>query len=176
MKEIVRLAIILMLITGLAAGSLAYVTQITSQVIAEREAQEKMGLIQKLIPEAARFEEKTIDGLTAMLALDAAGQAVGLLTEGSAAGYGGPITFSLAVDGAGKIVSVGVTSHTETPGIGDIIAERSFLDQFTGKTAADPLTVGQDIDHITGATVSVEAMADGVRQVLPATVSRFLGK
>jgi electron transport complex protein RnfG len=176
MKEIVRLAIILMLITGLAAGSLAYVNQITSQVIAEREAQKKIALIRQIFPEAARFEDKTKDGLTATLAFDAADQMVGLLTEGSAAGYGGLITFSLAVDAAGKIVSVGIVSHTETPGIGDKIEERAFLDQFTGKTAADPLTVDQDIDNISGATASVEAMADGVRQTLPATVSRFLGK
>jgi len=176
MKEIVKLGVILMLICGLAAGSLAYVNDITSKVIAEREAREKVARMQQIFPDAVSLEDKTVEGQEATLALDAAGQVVGLLTEGSIAGYAGPITFSLAVDGEGKVVSVGVISHSETPGIGDKIEQQSFLDQFTGKTAADTLTVGQDIDNISGATASVKALTNGVRQTLPATVARFLGE
>lgn len=176
MKEIVKLAFILMLISGLAAGSLAYVNDVTSKVIEERQAREKIARMQQIFPAAANLEDKTVEGQTATLALDGAGQVVGLLTEGSVAGYGGPITFSLAVDGEGKVVSVGVISQSETPGIGDKIKQQPFLDQFTGKTAADALTVGQDIDNISGATVSATALTTGVRQTLPATVSRFLGQ
>jgi electron transport complex protein RnfG len=165
-----------MLISGLAAGSLAYVNDVTSTVIAERQTREKIARMQQIFPGAARLEDRTVEGQTATLAFDAADKVVGLLTEGSVAGYGGPITFSLAVDGEGKVVSVGVVSHTETPGIGDKIKQQPFLDQFTGKTAADALTVGQDIDNISGATVSASALANGVRQTLPVAVSRFLGK
>ena len=174
MKEIIKLSFVLMLISAVAAGSLAYVNQLTSTVIAARERQEKTVLMQQLFPDVAGLDEKTVAGQTATRALDAAGKVVGVLTEGRTSGYGGEIRFSLALDGEGKVVSVGVISHAETPGIGDRIGQPAFLDQFIGKTTADPLTVGQDIDNITGATDSANAMADGVRRVLPEVVARFL--
>jgi len=176
MKEIIKLSFVLMFISAVAAGSLAYVNQVTSTVIAERERAEKIARMQQLFPDVANLEEKTVDGQTAARALDATGKVIGVLTEGSTSGYGGEIRFSIALDGEGEIVSIGIISHAETPGIGDRIERPAFLDQFIGKTTADPLTVGQDIDNITGATDSASALTNGIRETLPATVSRFLRK
>jgi len=174
MKEIVRLSFILMLISAVAAGSLSYVNQVTSAIISDRGRQEKIALLQQLFPDVVNSEDKTVDGQTATLGFDAAGEVVGVLAQGSTVGYGGEIVFLLAVDGEGKIVSVSVLSHSETPGIGDKIVRPTFLDQFKGKSMTDPLSLDQDIDNITGATFSVGAMTDGVRQALPEVAARFL--
>ena len=40
---------------------------------------------------------------------------------------------------------------------GDQVRSERFREQFVGKTARDPITAGQDIDIISGATLLVEA-------------------
>jgi Na+-translocating ferredoxin:NAD+ oxidoreductase RnfG subunit len=45
-------------------------------------------------------------------------------------------------------------------------SESRFLKQFTGKTSSSPLKAKKDIDAITGATITSQAVADGVKQAL----------
>ncbi len=175
MKEIARLGLILMLICAVAAGSLSYVNGITSAIIADREEKEKIAQMQKLFPDVATLEDKTVDGMTATIGLDGAGKMVGLLAEARTEGYAGTIRFTLAVDGSGKIVGVNILSQSETPGLGDKIKEPAFLSQFVGKTGKDPITAGQDIDILAGATVSTRAMASGVKKALAEILVRFMG-
>ena len=46
---------------------------------------------------------------------------------------------------------------------GSDIVKKKFTDQFTGKGPKDAFRVGDDIDSITGATISSKAMSKGVR-------------
>jgi Na+-translocating ferredoxin:NAD+ oxidoreductase subunit G len=174
MKEIVKLGFVLMIICAVAAGALAYTNSVTSIVIAEREAREKVAQMQALFPEVDDTEDIEVDGRSATVGT-AGGKLVGLIYEGRTEGYGGTIRFNLAVAADGKIVSLTILSHSETPGLGDKILAESFRNQFTGKTADDPISVGQDIDNIAGATVSARAMASGVKKELQEVMIRFMG-
>ena len=53
------------------------------------------------------------------------------------------------------LVSIDITTHKETPGLGSRVSEESFTKQFKGKPYAVALkSQGGEIDAISGATVS----------------------
>ncbi len=80
------------------------------------------------------------------------------------AGYAGPVDLVAGFDDAGRITGVRLLSHNETPTFVAGIDSDWFLGQFTGKTADAPLVPGEDIEGLTHATVSVEALCQALRQ------------
>jgi Na+-translocating ferredoxin:NAD+ oxidoreductase RnfG subunit len=54
------------------------------------------------------------------------------------------------------------------------IATRRFLDQFLGKTAKSAITIGKDIDAVSGATISSRATAFAVKKVVVLYETFFL--
>jgi len=82
----------------------------------------------------------------------------------SAVGQYQPITFVVALDAGGVVDRVEIMVYRESRG-GEV-RRRAFLEQFEGKGAGDPIRLDADIMHITGATISSRAVADGVRFAL----------
>ena len=82
----------------------------------------------------------------------------------SVIGYGGPVLVRLRLNAAGAIeaLTVGEARFAETDGVGSKVKDASFLGQFEGKTP--PLELGKDVDGISGATVSSQAVVDAVNQ------------
>lgn len=82
----------------------------------------------------------------------------------SVLGYAGPVLVRLTLDANGAISSldVGGARFEETVGVGSRVREEEFTAQFIGKTP--PLTLGEDIDGISGATVSSQAAVDAVNE------------
>jgi len=80
----------------------------------------------------------------------------------SAIGYGGPVLVRMTLGSDGKIASldIGGVRFAETDGVGSKVREDDFVQQFIGKTP--PLMLGQDIDAVSGATVSSQAAVDAV--------------
>ncbi len=81
---------------------------------------------------------------------------------GSAEGFsGGAVTVTATLDGEGKIAEIQVDASTQTPEYGGRIQEdKPFLKQFIGKTL--PLTMGEDVDALTGATVTSTAIVEAL--------------
>lgn len=75
-----------------------------------------------------------------------------------------PITFLVKVTPAGAVERVEVLVYREPRG-GEVRKPR-FLRQLKGKTAGSPLRINRDVVNVTGATLSVRAMAAGVKRVL----------
>ncbi len=75
-----------------------------------------------------------------------------------------PITFLVGIDNKSKILGVYVLEFRDL--FGSEIRRRSFLRQFIGKTIKNSLTVGRDIDAVTGATISSRAASSAVRKSL----------
>ncbi len=94
------------------------------------------------------------------------GDHIGSAAIAEGEGYGGPIETLIGVDTEGSVVGVKVLDHDETPDLGDVVAEDEFLSRFHGKSEADPVRIDEDIDNITGATESAEAVAEAVRAAL----------
>lgn len=75
-----------------------------------------------------------------------------------------PITFLVAIDPAARLRDVDILVYREP--YGGEVAYEAWRRQFRGKTAADPMEVDRDIRGISGATISVNAVTDGIRQSL----------
>lgn len=98
-----------------------------------------------------------------------------LIASVAPSGYTGPIHLLVGIAADGTVSGVRVTSHHETPGLGDAIEiEKSdWILGFEGTSlSAPPLdqwAVGQDngqFDAITGATVTPRAVVNGVKNTL----------
>ena len=81
-------------------------------------------------------------------------------------GYAGPVELLVGIGSGADVTGVAILRHNETPTFVAGIEEEWFLDQFKGKTVQDPLKPGTDLDGITQATVTVEAICAGVRRCL----------
>ena len=75
-----------------------------------------------------------------------------------------PITFLVGVDTQGRVLGVYVLEYRDM--FGSEIRRRSFLRQFLNKLVKDPLTIGHDIDAVTGATISSHAATSAVKKSL----------
>jgi len=92
------------------------------------------------------------------------GKKVGAAVVEVQPGKWGPVKYIVALDPAGKVTNLAVMSYVEQRG--RPIATRRFLDQFIGKTGQSAITVGKDIDAVSGATISSRATAFAVKKVV----------
>lgn len=90
-------------------------------------------------------------------------------------GYNGPINLLVGIRQDGRVTGVRVTSHKETPGLGDAIeADKSdWIEGFTGKSLSNPppedWAVEKDdgvFDQFTGATITPRAIVEAVQRAL----------
>ena len=75
-----------------------------------------------------------------------------------------PISYAVSISPTGIVNEVEVMVYRESHG-GQIKNQR-FRNQFKGKSTSDPLTAGRDIINISGATISVRNITQGVQKVL----------
>lgn len=114
---------------------------------------------------------------------DADGHAIGLALPVETSGFQGNIKMMLGVDpGFKKILGLKVIENIETPGLGNRIAEASWQEQFAGLSAEEKIIViknqtpeetNNEIEAITGATISSQAVADGVNHELAAIIRKM---
>ena len=65
--------------------------------------------------------------------------------------------------------AVTVTSHSESPGVGTrVVDSADYLARYTGLSAGGSLVLGQDVDAVTGATVSSTAVIEAVNAAIEA--------
>ena len=125
--------------------------------------------VSAVLPDAARIESRA-NGLYVGYdsAEQGAGEIIGYAMAGSATGYGGPLTLMVGTDVAGTITGVEVVDHRETPNFFSQLNRADYFDQFTGEDYANLMIVGSDIDGVSGATLSSEAVAQSIRSAVRA--------
>jgi hypothetical protein len=74
------------------------------------------------------------------------------------------ISWAIALDPAGAVKGLEVLSYRETYGYE--IRRPAWRAQFHGKTAGSPVKIDEDIENISGATLSCVHITDGVRRIL----------
>ena len=80
--------------------------------------------------------------------------------------FGGQnITVTVTLDETGAVSALAVDATTQTPGLGLKCAEDEFVNQFIGKTG--PFALGEDIDAVSYATITSQAVVDAVNSALP---------
>ena len=90
-------------------------------------------------------------------------------------GYAGPIKLLLALTKDGKIAGIRLLEHEETKNYVHAMETPEYLRQFLGKSVNDPFVVDRDIDGISRATVSVQALARTVKESSRTVASNVLG-
>ena len=86
-----------------------------------------------------------------------------VMSEGE--GYGGPLVIgikAIRTEDSAKVNEIIVLSHKETPAYMDKL-DRKFFRQFAGKRVTDDFILGDDIDAVSGATVSSQGFTTAVR-------------
>src|SRR5258706_1481089 len=83
-----------------------------------------------------------------------------------------PITFVVGVGADRKIKDAALMIYREA--YGGEIRDRRFLQQYKGKQLKDPLLPFRDIQNISGATMSVEAIGTGSKKALALVETVYL--
>ena len=167
MRETTNLAARLMVFALVAALLLALVNALTADRISEN-IREKINAARREVIGDYEFREAEADiselayvtGLYA--AMDADGCA-GYVYELESRGYGGTVYMCVGIGADGAVTGVKVSDHSETKGLGTD-AEKQFIGAFAGM---DSLTESaSDIDAMSGATVSSDAVKNAVDEAL----------
>jgi electron transport complex protein RnfG len=166
--------------TCLISGVIIAATYFATAPIAAKKAVEQTQKTMKaLVPQADKFEE--IEGKTEWYKAEKGGEVIAYVVPSETKGYGGAIKLLVAVTADGKVIDYSCLKHNETPGLGDKAIKSPFKDQFIGKTAENLVVTKdpsdkEDIQAMTGATISSRAFTKGVKQAVDEVVEYIGGK
>ena len=186
MFYIVRLAVILMVVAGIAAGALALVNMQTRPIIEEYKRLEQERARSEVMKEGMKFvlyDEESALPYYRVYSDNAGSELIGYIFTALGKGYSSTIETVTAVDTTFQVVGIKVTSQQETPGLGAKCTEikygeeeswfqRQFFTNYRkqqGSTPLSGLTIavdkdGGDIDSITGATITGRAISNSIKE------------
>ena len=181
-KYIIKLTVTLFVTCVIVAGLLGLVNSVTEGPIAEKNKTKTAAAIQEVLPEmeGSPAVVELTDEMTAAASgagatiteayeAQAGGSVIGYALKIVASGSQGNIEMMVGVDAEGAVTGVSIVKNSETSGIGSKVMsnENGVQDQFIGKSAADgTLSVGKNVDAISGATVSSRGVTTGVNAAL----------
>ena len=189
-----RTAAILFVFVIFFTGLLSAAYLWTRPAIEASAAEEKMKLVDEVLPRADYDNDLLKDTVTLPPSPDLAlaepstayiarkgGQPAALVFEAVAPdGYSGRIRLILAVRADGSVAGVRVTQHKETPGLGDYIEPKKdknktqpWIGQFVGRSLANTAEKawrvrkdGGEIEYRAGATVTPRAVTKAVHNAV----------
>ncbi|NND72092.1 MAG: FMN-binding protein [Rhodothermales bacterium] len=94
--------------------------------------------------------------------LDADDNLIGSVVMVNEQGKEGPLQVLIAVDPEGSVYDIGFTIFGEDKG--KPAQTWNFLKQYLGKSSSDPLTVGKDIDAVSGATWTSTSVTNAIKR------------
>jgi len=164
-----KLALTLLLITGVVAVMLGGVNYLTADRIADIAAEKRAQAMAEVLPGYSVDGESWQGELGEVTQLKN-GADVAWCVSTAPKGFGGDISMTVSVmlsdDGTLNVGKVSIVSHAETMGNP---RDEAFLGQYSGLTHGIGLGDGDNnIDAMTGATVSSKAITLGVNNALDA--------
>ncbi len=160
-KDIILPALILTIICVVLTTALAVTNQYTKDIIAQSAAKAEQDALASCI-EADNFEKMDADygdGSKVFKAIKDE-KTVGYAFSVKANGYGGNISVIVGVID-GSVSSIEITDvSNETPGLGQNAKNDSFKSKFNGVKSGD------DVDAMTGATITSNAVKTAVNRAL----------
>lgn len=188
-KAAFHTALNLLFFATLGTALLALTFDLTRDTIARSEELEKLKLIRQIVPVSA-YDNDIMKDTINVAADDLLGNdhdtvayrarlkqqpSVVVMQATALEGYGGHISFVIAVHFDGRIGGVRVVSHQETPGLGDYIeiTKNEWINIFNGITLEGikerdwkVKKDGGQFDHMAGATVTPRAIIKAVHKAL----------
>lgn len=187
---ILKLTLTLLITCVIVAGVLGYVNSITKDKIAAFNKEKTTQALSAVFKKANSPEPKAVKVTGKMTAaaekykatleeiysMKADGKNLGYAVKVVASGSQGDIEMVIGVDPDNTVTGVSIVNNVETSGIGSKVMENQplangtgVLDQFIGKNRkSGDLTVGRNVDAISGATVSSKGVTKGVNGALAA--------
>ena len=171
-----NMVLTLLIISAIAALSLAFVHKLTEEPIRKAQEAKLKKALSLVLPPFDKVEESvgmpptgkdSVTFYTAYKDGKKVGTAVKTYTE---KGFNGLIILMVGFDPKGDIINTAVLYHAETPGLGTKMeaSKSGFPMQMIGKNPATfKLKVkqdGGDVDAITAATISSRAFCDAVQR------------
>jgi len=187
-KSMIKDALILFVITLVAGLLLGFVYDVTKEPIAQQKAKAKAQACKNVFAAAETFEpilsedgpttyfmawkDSNVDIDEVIRVLDSSGQLMGyVITVTDHEGYGGDIQFSMGVTLDGTLNGISLLSISETAGLG-MKAGDVLVPQFANKKVESftytksGSTSDSEIDAISGATITTNAIVNGVNSGL----------
>jgi electron transport complex protein RnfG len=160
-KEMLRYGFILAVICIVAGGLLAGVNVLTkTRIVAQAQTEEDSSL-KEVFPEAAHFEAvKSGEEIIYYKAHDKDKRLLGAAFRASGKGYSSTIETMVGMLKDGTIKAIKILSQNETPGLGARVAEDSFTSRFSNRGLQNL----NEVEAITGATISSRAVIDSVKK------------
>ena len=183
MKSMMKDAAILFAITLISGLLLGVVYEVTKEPIALQEIKRKNEACKEVFQDATNFEAlelseaETMEKKTATVnsvseAISEDGNVLGYVLDITThEGYNGDIQFTMGIRMDGTVNGVSILSIAETPGLG-MKAEEVLKPQFSGKNVSQFIytkngaTMAEEIDAISGATITTNAFVSGVNRGL----------
>lgn len=187
MNRIIKESAILFAITLIAGLALGAVYGITKEPIKQVQAKQEQDAYKVVMQDAADFS--AVEGLTdesnakvfadagitgttiskVLEAKDGSGNVIGyVMNITNSEGYGGDINFIMGIKVDGTVTGYQLLTINETAGLGQKAKESKFKDQFNDKLVEKfsvqktPATSDEQIEAISGATITSNAMTNGV--------------
>lgn len=166
---IVSLCVKLMIIAATAGLLLGVTNEITKDpiarqaVIAAENARKAVcgdadGFTQVQLPEDALVDD--------LYTAQKGGETIGYISQITVKGFSGEIEIIVGLDTSFVVtgVSIGGSNFSETAGLGAKAKEDWFSEQYAGLMG--PITLNEDVDAITAATITSEAVNDGINALI----------
>lgn len=183
MKENLKLGLILCLITSFSGGLLGVANEFTKEVIAQN-AKLSPDDLKEILPAAKKiedfsFEKKEESSIKEVFKAEDKGHVIKV----SPKGFNGPIDMVVAINNNKEISGVKVLAQAETPGLGAKVSEKDFYEKFKGLPIEEDIKIVKnspsdkgEIQGITGATISSNAILSGINEAVNFYKENILGE
>lgn len=177
MKRLVNIGhkgIVLMVVCGISALLLTVTYAATRPLILEQREAALTANLRLALPAAERFElvDESEQGVIYRGFHGDAHR--GFVVVWRQLGYAGEIEVVVGFNPDGTVATpIRILRHSETPGLGARVRDDWFRVQFAGAGEDRRLSVGDDVDGITGATISSQAVALAVGDALAQIVNIY---
>ncbi|NLE16024.1 MAG: FMN-binding protein [Spirochaetales bacterium] len=171
MRKNIKYAMILLTICAVSAFALALTNSITSPVIAQMDADNRLKALEAVsagydIGEQKEVTDQAFVTYVIDLKKDAgiAGYILGLKT----AGYGGEMTLVASYTAQGEMLFAQLLTHNETPGLGKKAEDDGYMDKFKGTGDSKPVPTNKtmlsagDAQAVSGSSVTFTAIAKAI--------------
>ena len=156
LKPIIAIAVVALILFGSVKG--------LSGIAAANENKEINEMMATILPGSTSFTWEEYDGDDAAIQAVYKGE-TGFVIQTSVYGYAGNIVMMVGVSNEGTVTGLVVRDLSETYGLGaNALTDTEFLSQYL-ETAGDA-EVGNNIDAITGATVTSKAVTRAVNSAV----------
>ncbi len=182
MKDIMKITMPLVMIFVIAGVIMGLTYKQTYPVRFQAEKKEKEEALKEMAPDATdpikaagtwTVNNKPYEYYQAT----ASGKTVASIAETAGKGYSSYIKMLVSLGTDKKIRDVKILDMNETPGLGDQVLEKSFLDQFKGKSLSQIVLIKgetkENIQAISGATYSSRGVTNGVKDAVQMIVEKY---